>query len=88
MWLDLGHMTRGEHIWEGWGYVRNPKHESIWWPHSRGTNTETLKWQRSIWDGDQEVVKRSVKDESTCTVTHLYVEAMLGISLYSYLYLN
>jgi hypothetical protein len=19
MWLDLGHMTRGEHIWEAWG---------------------------------------------------------------------
>jgi hypothetical protein len=23
MWLDLGHMTRGEHTWEVWGYVRN-----------------------------------------------------------------
>jgi hypothetical protein len=25
MLLDLGHMTRGEHIWEVCGYVENPK---------------------------------------------------------------
>jgi hypothetical protein len=31
--------------------------------------------------GNQELVKRSVKDESTWVVTHLYMEAMLGISL-------
>jgi hypothetical protein len=24
MWLDLGHMTSGEHIREEWGQVRNP----------------------------------------------------------------
>jgi hypothetical protein len=29
MWLDLGHMTRGEHIREVWGYVENPKHGSV-----------------------------------------------------------
>jgi hypothetical protein len=28
--------------------------------------------------------ERSVRDESTWVVTHLYMEAMLGISLYSY----
>jgi hypothetical protein len=39
-----------------------PKHESIWSPHWRGTNTETLKQQRSIWEGDQEPMKRSVTD--------------------------
>jgi hypothetical protein len=33
-------------------------------------------------------VKRSVKDESTWDVTHVYMEPMLGISLYSYPYLN
>jgi hypothetical protein len=27
MWLDLDHMTRGEHIGEIWEYVENPKHE-------------------------------------------------------------
>jgi hypothetical protein len=32
----------------------------------------------------QEPVQRSVRDESTWVVTHLYMEAMLGISLYSY----
>jgi hypothetical protein len=30
----------------------------------------------------------SGRDESTWVVTHLYKEAMLGISLFSYLYLN
>jgi hypothetical protein len=29
-------------------------------------------------------VKKSVRDESTWDVAHLYMEAMLGISLYSY----
>jgi hypothetical protein len=29
MWLDLGYMTREEHIREVWGYVENPKHERI-----------------------------------------------------------
>jgi hypothetical protein len=53
MWLDLGHMIRGEHTWEVWRGVRNPKHDSIWCPHSRGNNAETLKWQRSIWEGNQ-----------------------------------
>jgi hypothetical protein len=27
--LDLGHMLRREHIREEWGWVRNPKHESV-----------------------------------------------------------
>jgi hypothetical protein len=56
MWLDLDYMTRGEHIREIWEWVENPKHESVWCPHSRGTNTETLKWQRSTQEGDQEPV--------------------------------
>jgi hypothetical protein len=39
-------------------------------------------------EGDREVVKRSGRDESIQVVIHLYMEAMLGISLYSYSYLN
>jgi hypothetical protein len=27
--LDLGHMLRGEHIWEEWGKVGNPELESV-----------------------------------------------------------
>jgi hypothetical protein len=38
--------------------------------------------------GDQEVVKRSGRDESIRVVVHLCMEAILGISLYSYPYLN
>jgi hypothetical protein len=48
----------------------------------------TIKQQRSIWDGDWEVVKRSGRDESVRVVIHLCMEAMLGISLYSYPYLK
>jgi hypothetical protein len=33
--------------------------------------TETLKRQRSIWEGDQKLVKRSGRDESIWVVTHL-----------------
>jgi hypothetical protein len=55
MWLDLDHMLRGEHIQEEWGYVENLNLESVWCSHCRGANTVTLKWQRSIWEGDGEV---------------------------------
>jgi hypothetical protein len=68
----------------GMEIVENPKHESVLCPNSRGTDTETLKWQKSTREGDQEPVSRSVRDESTWVVTHLYMKAMLGISLYSY----
>jgi hypothetical protein len=88
MLLDLGHTSRGEHIWEVWGWVGNPKLESVWCPHCRGANTETLKWQRSTWEGDRELVQRPGRNESIWVVIHLCIEAMLGISLYSYPYLN
>jgi hypothetical protein len=57
-------------------------------PTAEGINTETLKQQRSIREGDQEPVKRSGRVESTWVVTHLYMKAMLGISLYICPYLN
>jgi hypothetical protein len=56
--------------------------------HCRGANKVILNWQRPLWEGDQEVVKRSGKDESTWVAIHKCMEAMLGISLYSYPYLN
>jgi hypothetical protein len=37
---------------------------------------------------DQEVVKRSGRDKPMWVVIHMCREAMLGISLYSYLYLK
>jgi hypothetical protein len=51
------------------------KHESVWCPHCRGTNTEPLKQQRSTWEGDQKLEKKSVRDESIWDVTHLYMES-------------
>jgi hypothetical protein len=54
----------------------------------RGVNIVTLKQQRSLWKGDQEVVKRSGRDESIQVVIHMCMEAMLGITLYSYPYLK
>jgi hypothetical protein len=57
--------------------------------HCRGANTVTLKRQRSLWIDDQEVVKRSGRDESIQVVIHKCMEAirflMLGISLYTIL---
>jgi hypothetical protein len=48
----------------------------------------TLNWQRPLWEGDQEIVKRSGTDEPIWVVIFMYMEATLGISLYSYLYLK
>jgi hypothetical protein len=39
-------------------------------------------------EGDQEVVKRSGRDESIRVVIYMCIEAMLGLSLSSYPYLN
>jgi hypothetical protein len=38
--------------------------------------------------GRRSGTSEKVRDESIWVVTHLYMEAMLGISLYSYPYLN
>jgi hypothetical protein len=48
----------------------------------------TLNLQRPLWEGEQEVVKRSGRDEPMWVAIHMYMEAMLGISLYSYLHLK
>jgi hypothetical protein len=51
-------------------------------------NKVILNWQRPLWKGDWEVVKRSGRDEPIQVVLHMCMEAMLGISLYIYLYLK
>jgi hypothetical protein len=38
-------------------------------------------WQRPLREGDQEVVRRSARDEPMWVVIHKCMEAMLGISL-------
>jgi hypothetical protein len=44
-------------------------------------NKVILNWQRPLWEGDQEVVKRYGRDEPLWVVIHMYMEAMLGISV-------
>jgi hypothetical protein len=51
-------------------------------------NKVLLNWQRPLWEGDQEAVKRSGRDEPVWVTIHMCMEAMLGISLYRYPYLN
>jgi hypothetical protein len=51
-------------------------------------NKVILKWQRPLWDGDQEVVERSGRDEPMWISIHKCMKATLGIFLYSYLYLK
>jgi hypothetical protein len=84
----MGHTLRGEHIQEEQGKAGNPKLEIVWCAHCTGANIVILKQQRSIWEVDWEVVKRSGRDESIWVVIHMCMEAMLGICLYSYPYLN
>jgi hypothetical protein len=51
-------------------------------------NKEILNWQRPLWEGEKEVVKRSGRDKPMWVALHMCMEAMLGIYLYSYLYLK
>jgi hypothetical protein len=44
--------------------------------------------QRPVWEGDGEVVKRSGRDEANQVVIYMCTKAMLGVSLYNYLYLK
>jgi hypothetical protein len=66
----------------------NLKLQCGWCAHCRGANKVILNCQRPLWEGDQEVVKRSGRDELIWAVIHMCMEAMLGISLYSYFYLK
>jgi hypothetical protein len=45
-----------------------------------------LNLQRLLWEGDQEAVRRSGRDEPICIAIHMCMDVMLGISLYSYHY--
>jgi hypothetical protein len=47
-----------------------------------------LKRQTSLWEGVQEVVKSSCRNESIWVLIPLCMEAMLGISLYIYPYVK
>jgi hypothetical protein len=51
-------------------------------------NEVILNWQRPLWEGNQEVVKRWGRDEPMWVAIHRCMEAMLKISLYSYFYLK
>jgi hypothetical protein len=51
-------------------------------------NKVILNWQRAVWEGDQEVEKRSGRDEPMWVAIYKCMKAMLGISLYIYLYLK
>jgi hypothetical protein len=51
-------------------------------------NKVILDWLRPLWEGDQEVVKRSGRDEPMWVAIHQCMETTLGISLYIYFYLK
>jgi hypothetical protein len=51
-------------------------------------NIAILNWQRSLREGDQEVMKRSGIDEPLSVVIYICMEPTQRISLYSYSYLK
>jgi hypothetical protein len=51
-------------------------------------NKVILNWQRPLWEGDQEIAKRSGRDEPIWVVILMCMEAMPGISLYNYIFLK
>jgi hypothetical protein len=54
----------------------------------RGANKVILNQQRPLWEGYQELAKRSGRNKPMRVAIHEYMEAMLGIFLYRYLYLK
>jgi hypothetical protein len=51
-------------------------------------NIVILNWQRSLWEGDEEVVKKSGRHKSMRVVTHICMEKTQGIFLYRYPHLK
>jgi hypothetical protein len=51
-------------------------------------NIVILDWWRSLWEGDKEVMKWSGRNEPVWVAIYNCMEAMIGICLYSYLYLK
>jgi hypothetical protein len=51
-------------------------------------NTVILNWQRSLWEGDWEVVKKSGRDEPMWVAIYICMETTQGISLYGFLHLE
>jgi hypothetical protein len=64
------------------------KLDSICCPQCRETKADTLKLQRPIGEGDQELEKMLVREELTWKVTHMYRKEMRVNFLYSYPFLN
>jgi hypothetical protein len=77
--MDIGLMQMGEHTHEEREReeVQNMK---VMCPLKRSKYSNP----RSLWEGDQEVVNRSGRDESIWAVIYMLMETMLGVSLYSY----
>jgi hypothetical protein len=46
------------------------KGNEFWVSYYRGMNKVILNWQRPLWEGDQEVLKRSGNDEPMWVVIH------------------
>jgi hypothetical protein len=66
MWLDFGHMIKARAHRGGMRTgKKRKKHDSIWCLQCKRTNAETLKQQSPIGEGDQELEKRLVPEEST-----------------------
>jgi hypothetical protein len=52
----------------------NQKLECVLCAYCTGMNIVTLNWQRSLWEGDSEVVKRSGRNEPVWLVIHICME--------------
>jgi hypothetical protein len=86
--LHMGHTLRENTHRRNQEREENLKLECGCCAYCRGVNKVILNWQRPLWEGDQEVVKKSGRDEPMWVVIHKCMEATLRISLYSYLYLK
>jgi hypothetical protein len=92
MWIidlkhDTGHTLR-ENAHRSREREGNLKLECGLCAYCRGANIVILNWPRPLWESHWEVVKRSDRDQPMRVSIHKYMEAMLGMSLYTCLYIK
>jgi hypothetical protein len=70
--LDMGCTLRGDHSRKNREREGNLKLECGWYVHCIEVNIVILSWQRLLWEGEQEAVKRSDRDELKGCNTHMH----------------
>jgi hypothetical protein len=87
--LDLVRTLRGDHSQEGLRKGRKPfKNLHVVDLLLYRANIVILNWQRPLWEGDKEVMKKTGRGEPIWVIIHICMETTQEIFLYSYFHLK